>query len=204
MMTISIIYKGIRKIHRTIIGSFYTPIGKIKFKLNGANFKDGLKVKGPLKLNITRRGELTIGKDCRFNSGQNYNVSGGNQRCHFWIDGKLTMGNNVGISSSSILCRHEINIGNHVKIGGNTLIIDTDAHSTNPKERTTSVSKDSKKANWGPVTISDFVFIGTRCIILKGVTIGKNSIVAAGSIVTKNIPANEIWGGNPAKKIRSI
>jgi acetyltransferase-like isoleucine patch superfamily enzyme len=48
------------------------------------------------------------------------------------------------------------------------------------------------------------VFIGARCIILKGVTIGEKSIVAAGSVVTKNIPEGEVWGGNPAKFIKKI
>lgn len=54
------------------------------------------------------------------------------------------------------------------------------------------------------MVIEDNVFIGARCIILKGVTIGENSIVGAGSVVTKSIPANEIWAGNPAKFIRKI
>ena len=48
------------------------------------------------------------------------------------------------------------------------------------------------------------MFIGTSCIIGKGVTIGENSVIAAGSVVVKNVPSNEIWGGNPAKFIRKI
>jgi acetyltransferase-like isoleucine patch superfamily enzyme len=55
-----------------------------------------------------------------------------------------------------------------------------------------------------PVIIEDDVLIGTRCVILKGVRIGARSVVGAGSIVTKSIPPNEIWAGNPAKKIRSL
>lgn len=203
MKTISIIYKAIRKIHGFAIGLIYNPITKIQFILNGAAYGKGLSIKGLLKLKVTLKGEFYMGEYCRFNSGQKYNVSGGNQKCHFWVDGKLTLGNNVGISSTSILCRHEITIGNHVKIGGNTLIIDTDSHSVNRKERS-SLDKDLDKASWAPVFISDYVFIGARCIILKGVEIGENSIVAAGSIVTKKIPPNELWGGNPAKKIRNL
>jgi len=57
--------------------------------------------------------------------------------------------------------------------------------------------------NTAPIIIRDYVFIGGSSIILKGVTIGKNSIVAAGSMVTKSIPDNEIWGGNPAKYLKS-
>ena len=63
---------------------------------------------------------------------------------------------------------------------------------------------DSLNAKTSPITISDNVFIGTSCIICKGVSIGENAVIGAGSIVTKNIPANEIWAGNPAKFIRKI
>ena len=55
-----------------------------------------------------------------------------------------------------------------------------------------------------PVVIEDDVFVGTHCIICKGVRIGNRSIVAAGSVVVKDIPNGEVWGGNPAKFIRKI
>lgn len=67
------------------------------------------------------------------------------------------------------------------------------------------MSKDDQKCkNNAPVVIEDNVFIGARSIILKGVTIGENSIVGAGSVVTRSIPSNQIWGGNPAKFIRNL
>ena len=55
-----------------------------------------------------------------------------------------------------------------------------------------------------PIAIGDNAFIGAHSTILKGVTIGANSIIGAASLVTTNIPDNEIWGGNPAKFIRKI
>ncbi|WP_262710533.1 acyltransferase [Dinghuibacter silviterrae] len=57
--------------------------------------------------------------------------------------------------------------------------------------------------NSAPVKIGDNVFIGMDSIILKGVTIGSNVVVAAGSVVARDIPDNQIWGGNPAKFIRN-
>jgi len=55
-----------------------------------------------------------------------------------------------------------------------------------------------------PIVIEDGAFVGGSSLIMKGVTIGRHSIVAAGSVVTKDIPPNEIWGGNPAKFIRKL
>ena len=63
-----------------------------------------------------------------------------------------------------------------------------------------SITATKKKG----ITIEDDVLIGTRSIILKGVTIGARSIVGSGSVVTKSIPSDEIWAGNPAKFIKRI
>lgn len=91
-------------------------------------------------------------------------------------------------------------IGKNVKVGGGTRIFDTDFHPLDYMDRRNTVH-GTKTA---PVIIEDDVFIGTNCIIGKGVTIGARSIIAAGSVVVKSIPSDEIWGGNPAKFIRKI
>lgn len=54
------------------------------------------------------------------------------------------------------------------------------------------------------MVIEENAFIGAHSILLKGVRIGRNSIIGAGSVVTKSVPPNQIWGGNPAKYIRDI
>lgn len=61
---------------------------------------------------------------------------------------------------------------------------------------------DSHTAKTKPIIIGNHVLIGTQCMILKGVTIGDRSIIAAGSVVTKDIPSDCIAGGNPAKIIK--
>ena len=69
------------------------------------------------------------------------------------------------------------------------------------------IIRRGQNTDWGissPIVIEDDVFIGVNCIILKGVTIGARSIIAAGSVVTKSIPADCIAGGNPAKVIRLL
>lgn len=117
---------------------------------------------------------------------------------------KLIVGANVGISSSLIYCSNSITIGDNVKIGGGTRVFDTDFHNMKSfKERRIS-STDGPNAITRPIIIEDDVFIGTNCIIGKGVTIGARSIIAAGSVVVKNVPKDEVWGGNPAKFIKKI
>lgn len=148
-------------------------------------------------------GVFVIGDHFVCTSGSMDNPMGRNIRSFFCVKqgACLTIGNNVGISSSVLRCARKITIGNQVTIGANTIITDTDAHSLNPAQRAghTNLGAVSR-----PVTIKDNVFIGTSCITLKGVTIGENSVIGAGSVVTRNIPDNEIWAGNPAKFIRRL
>lgn len=95
-----------------------------------------------------------------------------------------------------------IQIGDDTLIGGGVKIYDTDFHSTDWRVRNTP--EDKQNTSSAPVVIGKHCFIGAGSIILKGVYIGDNSIVAAGSVCTKSIPANEVWGGNPARKIKNV
>ena len=87
-------------------------------------------------------------------------------------------------------------------IGHNVQIYDSDFHSTNPSKRLKN--KLDTPSNNHSVLIEDNCWIGANCIILKGVKIGKNSVIAANSTVTKNVPPNKIYGGSPAKLIRDL
>ncbi|HKO80128.1 MAG TPA: acyltransferase [Chitinophagaceae bacterium] len=124
------------------------------------------------------------------------------QKCSFFVDknGILKIGDAVAISFTAIYCSHQITIQDNVMIGGGTCIYDTDFH---PLAATDRLNDNDEKTASGPVIIESNVFIGANCTILKGVTIGNNSIVGACSVVTKSIPPNEIWAGNPAKFIKS-
>lgn len=200
---ISLIYKSIRKIFQVLKKQIYTPYAKIIFTLNGVSFGRKLKVRGFLNVSVTRRGSVLIGNNLSINSGNNHNIIGRQQRTIFWVEGKLMIGNNTGMSSTAIICNHEIDIGNYVTIGGNTVIYDTDFHSLNSALRKNKL-KDKMSAKCGKVTIKDNAFIGAHTTILKGVTIGENTIIGSCSLVSKDIPDNEIWGGNPIKFIKSI
>ena len=109
----------------------------------------------------------------------------------------LIIGKNSGMSNTVIQCHERIEIGHHVNIGAGCIIMDSNFHSTNWQDRLDRV-KDIENHRNAPVKIGDVVFIGTRSIICKGVTIGNHAMIAAGSVVVTDVPANEVWGGNPA------
>ncbi len=138
------------------------------------------------------------------NNGMKGNPIGCFNKCTFFVDRNATLkiGNNVGISQTALIAIEEINIGNNVKIGGGSYLYTSDFHSLDPIIRNSK--EDLVKRKSAPIILEDNVFIGAHSIILKGVHIGKNSIIGAGSIVTKSIPANQIWAGNPARFIKNI
>jgi maltose O-acetyltransferase len=91
-------------------------------------------------------------------------------------------------------CTKSIRIGSNTIIGPMVNMIDTNFHPVDADDR--SESKD--------IVISDNVWIGRGALILPGVTIGRNTVIAAGSVVTRDIPSNVLAGGTPAKVIREI
>lgn len=110
----------------------------------------------------------------------------------------FTIGSHSGIGKDCKLnCEDEIIIGNRVLMGPEVLIF-TSNHVWSPQERTYFCQGITK----AKVIINDDVWLGARSIILPGVVIGKGAIVAAGSVVTKNVPEYVIVGGSPAKIIK--
>src|SRR5699024_86665 len=95
-----------------------------------------------------------------------------------------------------ILDMGEVRIGDNCMLGPNVGIY-TAGHSIEPLDR-------NKSGYTIPIKIGNDVWVGGNCVILAGVTIGDNSVVAAGSIVTKDVPKNTVVAGNPAKIIKEI
>ncbi len=154
---------------------------------------------------INKGGVFRIGKNFIMVNNAISNLIGRPQKCSFYVgeNAILEIGDNVGMSATSIVCAEKVSIGNNVRLGGNTVIYDTDFHSLDREQRIKEKEEKSNIKN-AAVVIEDGVFIGAHTTILKGVTIGQDSVVGACSVVTKSIPRNEIWGGNPAKFIRKL
>lgn len=203
MTFVSTVWKGLRKLSEQTFGLLYTPIGKIKFFLNGVTCGQGFRCSGTPKVYVTRRGKVTIGSNFRVNSGSNHNIIGRQGRAIFWVEGTLSIGDNVGLSNSALICRKTITIENNVILGGNCVIYDTDFHPIDPDERLNK-SSDLEQASSSTVHLEKNVFVGAHSTILKGVTIGENSVIGACSLVAKNVPANEVWAGNPARRIGNV
>lgn len=111
---------------------------------------------------------------------------------NFFNPSNITIGHDTIIGDHCFMDgRAPLKIGSHVGIASQVLIYN-DEHDINSLDYGNS---------FGPVEIGDYVFIGPRAIILPNIKIGKGAVVAAGAVVTKDIPDFEIWGGVPAKKI---
>jgi maltose O-acetyltransferase len=109
--------------------------------------------------------------------------------------GKLIVGKNSRVIGAHIDARHLVSIGANVQIGPYTVILDSDFH---------DVKDHFGEGAAQPVYIEDDVWIATRAIILKGTRIGKGAVIAAGAVVTKDIPPYCVAGGVPARVIKKL
>ncbi|MGW5321820.1 acyltransferase [Rhodococcus pyridinivorans] len=113
---------------------------------------------------------------------------------------RIEIGAHAGISGAAICAAFKISIGNQVLLGSNVTIVDTDFHPIYSLNRRYAPIPTPRPED--QIEIHDNVFVGANSIILKGVTIGKNSVVGAGSVVTSDVPPNSVVAGNPARQIK--
>lgn len=134
-------------------------------------------------------------------------------------EGLVTIGDRVYIGNSTIMCRTGVEFGNDIFVAWGTYFYDHDSHSTDYRLRQKDLQqqvesfrrgdnfisgKDWSCVNTKPIRICDNAWIGMNVIILKGVTVGEGAIVAAGSVVTKDVPAWTVVAGNPAVPVKSL
>jgi acetyltransferase-like isoleucine patch superfamily enzyme len=144
--------------------------------------------------------QIVIGEACRFRSAAWSNKVGLTRPCMIstlYPGAKIIIGSGVGMSGTVVAAAESIIIGNDVMCGGNVTITDTDWHSIEPDRR-------NEPGPAAPVVIEDNVWLGLNTIVIKGVTIGRDCVIGAGSVVTQSIPPRVIAAGQPAKVITNI
>lgn len=212
LITIKMMYVKALRFCSKICSSLYIGWNKIYFFLNNIKYGKNFRVFNHLYLKIHVGALVQIGNNCTIMSGAGLNPLSRNIKTCIYVGKKATLklGNDVGISSSTLWVKESVSIGNSVAIGADCIIMDTDAHNLDWKIRCSEEtneygeSVDMVTAASAPIVIEDNVLVGARCIILKGVTIGARSIIGSGSIVTKDIPSDCIAAVNPCKVIKSI
>ena len=185
----------------TLSIKLYPRINRMILKAHGVVFGKNIQIPSKV-LWLIRGARITIGDNFYLSSGNGVNPIASNLQADVYVEpgATLTIGNNVGMSSTRLWIHESARIGINVKIGGCVLITDTDAHPMDYMARRSS-NEGTKSA---PVVIEDDVWVGAHCIILKGVTIGARSIIGAGSVVTNSIPVDCVAAGNPCRVIKSL
>ena len=130
-------------------------------------------------------GNVFIGNKCNFRTGVHIRALGGVLR----IGDFVFANNNVSITAFN-----KITIGNHVKLANNVVIVDHDHDYMNGNEG----------YKVGSVVIEDGVWVGANSVILRDTHIGKNCVIAAGSVVKGNLPDNTVWGTRLAAQIKEF
>jgi acetyltransferase-like isoleucine patch superfamily enzyme len=135
--------------------------------------------------------------------------------------GTVSIGHDTYIGGSQIICAKKIEIGSNVLVSWGCTIVDHDSHSLDWRQRAEDVRKwregllagglekaaelkDWDAVEMAPVRIADKAWLGMNVTVLKGVTIGQGAVVAAGSMVTKNVPPWTLVAGNPAGIIKEL
>ena len=158
----------------------------------------GLEIIGPHRLEV-------YGKDIHLGDNVHMQTSSGNMsRLCTWPNPKRETGHGrIDIGSHTLLTpglqvvsAHHVQIGDNVMIASRVYISDADWHEI--------YDRLDSPGPTAPVVLENNVWLGEGVKVCKGVTIGENSVIGAGSVVTKDIPANVVAAGNPAKKLRAL
>jgi acetyltransferase-like isoleucine patch superfamily enzyme len=179
------------------------PSARLAFLVNGIAWGEGWRVYGAPIIQRHRRSQVQIGAQLGLRSFVSSNPLGPYHPvilCTWLAGAVLEIGDEFAMTGGSICAAERIAIGNRVAVGANTTIVDTDFHPLDPIDR----QVDSAVGKTAPIAIEDDVFIGMNCLILKGVTIGRGSVVGAGSVVTRDVPPGTIAAGNPARLLRRL
>ena len=174
-------------------------------RLKGVKVKPGLVTYGSPIVNLTKGGLISLGEDCVLCSSSRANFAGVNHPVILALlrpGATLEIGDDTGISGGSFCAARSVKIGKGCLIGANALVTDCDFHALKPEGR--RHNSNPEDVGCEPVVIEDNVWLGANVTVLKGVRIGRDTVVAAGSVVTKSLPEGVLAAGVPAKVIREL
>ncbi|WP_294413164.1 acyltransferase [uncultured Ruminococcus sp.] len=164
----------------------------LKAMFNNSKVHPSIELRCPKNVKISY--PIFLGENCKLLCWDEYSSGSKKQK----LQPELILGSNIHATRDFVVqCANKVCIGNNVLIASNVFIIDYN-HGLSPE----SVSYLDNQLDTDTVIIEDGVWIGNNVTILPGVIIGKKSIIAAGSVVTKSIPQYSIAAGNPAKVIK--
>ena len=174
------------------ISQFY----KLILRKRGFSFGKNCFIDGMPYVKTTKGSRIVLGNNVTLISNQKHNplLEHPVSIRTLTPEARIELADNSGISGSNIVCCNHISIGEYTIIGPGTLIYDSEGHDYSPE-----VGWSQRKVRTGrPIRIGSKCFIGARCMIMSGVTIGDNCVIAAGSIISQDIPAGHKASGNPA------
>lgn len=195
------LWRKVKKNLKAYTFLFWNPVNRVVFLFNGVSCGKKLKSRGKIWVSNGDNGSVVIGDNAVINSGNWTNPIGCGNRC--WIqvsgNGKVEISDNVGLSNVAITCAENVKVGNNTMLGSGVKIFDTDFHVL-PLD---TIDNDKSKIKKSSVLIGQNVFVGANSIILKGTVIEDGAIIGAGSVLAGcKVGKNEVWAGNPARKIR--
>jgi acetyltransferase-like isoleucine patch superfamily enzyme len=167
-------------------------------RLKGVRLGENVIFNGFPIIDRTPDSRISFGNNCKFNSSRRSVAMNLTRPCNFVTlnkNAEILIGENTGATGVTITAGSKISIGSNVLIGAYCTIIDNDFHDSDPNRR------DNLEIPAKPVVIEDNVFLGLNSLVLKGVTIGKNSVIAANSVVVTSIPPDSFAMGNPCKLV---
>jgi acetyltransferase-like isoleucine patch superfamily enzyme len=163
------------------------------FRYRCARVGRRLYLEGPQPL-FLGNGRIDVGDDVHVGSPCTWEVAAG---------AELIIGNRVSVNYRNVIgVARSVRIGDDTLIAGDVVIFDNTNHPVAPARRL--AGEDVTGAEIAPIVIGRNVWIGLHSIIMRGVTIGDNSVIAAGSVVTKSVPPNTLVAGNPAVPIKQL
>lgn len=177
---------------------------------NKLSFGKNLRITGAMPLlKIPQNGKIVLGNNVVLNSDfKNSNTTLTTAvKLVTGYNGKIIIGNNCDLNGTCFVAYDELEIGDYCQFSSSTIISDTDFHPVNPDMRLAQMRGEKfpfESVGKKKIKIGNNVWVGWGAIILKGVTIGDNSIIAAGAVVVSDIPSNCIAAGNPAKVVKQI